>query len=165
MTLNDMLIKLYNLPFDWSFIQEQAGRETEISKPIGPDRQRLVSWIGRHFPIAWKGELERALSNTPISCFIAQRQSALLGFSCYDATALGYFGPMGVIESTRGSGIGTALARASLLDMRLKGYGYAIVGMAGPVEFYKKVADAVEIPDSYPGIYRSTIEKSRVEET
>ncbi len=72
---------------------------------------------------------------------------------------------MGVIESARGSGTGTALTRASLFDMRLKGYGYAIVGMAGPVEFYKKVADAVEIPDSYPGIYRSTIEKSRVEET
>ncbi len=161
MVLNDMLIKLYNLNFDWSFIQEQASNGVTISKPIGPDRQRLLDWVEAHFPKTWQGELERALSNTPISCFIAQRDASLLGFVCYDATALGYFGPMGVIESARGSGIGSALARASLLEMQLKGYGYAIVGMAGAADFYRKVADAVEIPDSYPGIYRLSIRKNQ----
>jgi len=157
MTHNDMLVKLYNLKFDWNFMQEQAGKGIDIGKPIGPDRQRLVSWIKMHFPKGWQGELEHALSNTPISCFIAQRESSLLGFVCYDATALGYFGPLGVIENARGSGIGSALTRACLLEMRLKGYGYAIVGMADAADFYRKVAGAVEIPDSYPGIYRLTV--------
>jgi hypothetical protein len=43
------------------------------------------------------------------------------------------------------------------MDMRLKGYGYAIIGMAESQDFYKKVAGAVEIPDSSPGIYRSCV--------
>ncbi len=160
MAFNDMLIKLYNLEFDWSTIQAQAAKGVEIGKPIGPDRRRLLEWIAAHFPASWQGELERALCNTPISCFIAQRDSSLLGFSCYDATALGYFGPIGVIESARNSGTGTALAQACLLDMRLKGYGYAIVGMAGAREFYRKLADAMEIPDSAPGIYRYSTGKT-----
>ncbi len=35
---------------------------------------------------------------------------------------------------------------ACLLDMKLTGYGYAIIGGIGPTEFYRKVAGAVEIP-------------------
>ncbi|MEW8692978.1 MAG: hypothetical protein AB2535_18225, partial [Candidatus Thiodiazotropha endolucinida] len=75
----------------------------------------------------------------------------------YDATALGFFGPLGVVESARGNGIGSSLTKACLLDMRLKGYGYAVVGMADTSDFYRKVANAVEIPDSSPGIYQSTL--------
>ncbi|MEW8268246.1 MAG: GNAT family N-acetyltransferase [Candidatus Thiodiazotropha sp.] len=157
MANNDMLIKLYDMEFDCSFISEQAEQRVTIRKPIGPDRAAITSWAERHFPQTWLGEIQRALNNTPCSCFIAQRESSLLGIACYDATALGYFGPLGVVESARGSGIGRSLARACLLDMRLKGYGYAVVGMAGEAEFYRKIADAVEIPDSDPGLYRSTL--------
>ena len=33
------------------------------------------------------------------------------------------------------------------------GYAYAIIGAAGPVEFYAKAVGATVIPDSSPGIY------------
>ena len=33
------------------------------------------------------------------------------------------------------------------------GYAYAIIGAAGPVEFYAKAVGATVIPDSSPGVY------------
>jgi hypothetical protein len=157
MANNDMLIKLYEMDIDWSFITQQAENHITIRKPIGPDRSSINAWVECHFPQTWQGEIQRALNNTPCSCFIAQQASSLLGIACYDATALGFFGPLGVIETARGNGIGRSLTLACLMDMRLKGYGYAVVGMAGAKEFYQKVAGAVEIPGSDPGIYRSTL--------
>jgi predicted N-acetyltransferase YhbS len=157
MTNNDMLIRLYDMEIDWGFISHQAQNQVTIRKPIGPDRLAIRAWAEQHFPLSWQGEIQQALNNTPCSCFIAQDKSSLLGIACYDATALGFFGPLGVVEASRGKGIGRSLTQACLFDMRLKGYGYAIVGMAGSMEFYQKVAGAIEIPESYPGIYRSTL--------
>ena len=37
------------------------------------------------------------------------------------------------------------------------GYAYAIIGDAGPVEYYKKTVGAVEIPNSHPGIYKNML--------
>jgi hypothetical protein len=86
-----------------------------------------------------------ALSNRPISCFVALQDQALIGFACYDATALGFFGPGGVTKAHRGRGNGKALLLCCLLDMKLKGYGYAVIGDVGPTDFYKKTL-AIEIP-------------------
>ena len=57
-------------------------------------------------------------------------------------------------ESFHGRGIGKALLLAALLEMRSKGYGYAIIGWIGPQEFYEKAAGATVIPDSTPGIWK-----------
>jgi hypothetical protein len=37
--------------------------------------------------------------------------------------------------------------------MRAEGYGYAIIGWASSVDFYKKTVGAVVIEGSDPGIY------------
>lgn len=39
----------------------------------------------------------------------------------------------------------------------MHGYGYAIVGNAGPTEFFRKVVGAIEIPGSEPGIYVESV--------
>ena len=83
----------------------------------------------------------------------AVRDGKLLGFACHDATAKGFFGPTGVDEAARGQGIGEALLIATLRGMREAGYGYAVIGDPGPVAFYQKRLDALEIPKSKPGIY------------
>ena len=156
MPFNDMLVKLYDLNNDWNDIYSALkGQDVEIRKPIGPEKHFLIKWVADNFTSGWASELDTALSNRPVSCFIAQHETSILGFACYDAAALGFFGPLGVIPSARSKGIGRALSKACLLDMQLKGYAYAIIGMAESPEFYKKVAGAIEIPDSSPGIYRS----------
>jgi len=98
-----------------------------------------------------------AISNKPGSCFVAIRESTIIGFACYDATALGFFGPIGVAASCRGKASGKALLKACLLDMKLKGYGYAIVGDVNDPGYYQKAVGAIEIPDSSPGIYKNRI--------
>jgi GNAT superfamily N-acetyltransferase len=156
MANNDLLIKLYEMRFNGLIQKTPLYPEMELRKPIGPDRRLLISWAQQHFPDLWVGEIESALSNSPTSCFIAQQGASILGFACYDATALGYFGPIGVIEEARGKGIGSCLTQACLQDMWLKGYGYAIVGMASSAAFYGQFATVIEIPGSDPGIYRMT---------
>ena len=41
--------------------------------------------------------------------------------------------------------------------MKLKGYGYGVVGMTEQFEFYGKAVGAVEIPGSVPGIWRTRL--------
>lgn len=153
----DLLIKLYDLDPVWDFIREQADLGLTLRKPIGPEHGLIVDWVCATFNPRWASETARSLYNQPVSCFIVTGDEGLLGFACYDATALGMFGPIGVAEACRGQGSGRALLLACLLDMRLKGYAYAVVGAAGPVEFYRKAAGAIVIPDSAPGVYRGML--------
>ncbi len=155
--MSDLLVKLYDLDSAWDFIREQADLGITIRKPIGPEHGVVADWVCAAFGPGWASETAKALQNQPVSCFVAIRDEALAGFACYDATALGMFGPMGVAETARGQGTGRALLLACLLDMRLKGYAYAVVGGAGPVEFYRKATGATVIPGSEPGIYRGML--------
>lgn len=63
-----------------------------------------------------------------------------MGYACYDATAPDFFGPTRVLDSEQSHGVGTALLLRCLTAMREYGYGYAIIGSVGPVEFYRKTA-------------------------
>jgi GNAT superfamily N-acetyltransferase len=149
----DLLVKLYDLQDDWTFLSEQKTRGIIVRKPIGPEKYLVVNWIREQYGDAWASEADMAFANRPVSCFVAIKGQALVGFACYDATALGFFGPTGVDGSYRGQGTGKALLLACLLDMKLKGYGYAIIGGVGPVAFYRKLVGAIEIPGSTPGMY------------
>jgi GNAT superfamily N-acetyltransferase len=82
------------------------------------------------------------------------------GFACYNAKAPGFFGPEGVAPERRNRGIGRALLIRTLHAMWEAGYPYAIIGAAGPQEFYAKTVGAIPIPDSFPGFYRNPISRS-----
>jgi GNAT superfamily N-acetyltransferase len=152
----DLLVRLYDLP---SFASEvriaAAGVVVRRAKP--PERSLILDWIGEHFHPAWVSEAALTLSAHPITCWVAVREDELLGFACHDATAKGFFGPTGVAEAARGQGIGESLLIAALRGMREAGYGYAIIGAPGPIAFYKRRLDALEIPGSEPGIYRGML--------
>jgi ribosomal protein S18 acetylase RimI-like enzyme len=145
----DLLMKLYALP-----AAEAAGK---VRKPLAPEFTAVVRWVAETFGAGWSSEASAALSNRPISLFIAQQGNDLQGFCCYDATARGFVGPIGVLDSARGQGIGAALLLACLHDMRTMGYGYAIAGHVGAPDFFRKVAGATEIPDSTPGLYANML--------
>ena len=154
----DMLVKLFDLKDDWSFLAEQEQRGIIIRKPIGPEKHFVVRWVQQEAGEAWASETDQAISRRPMTCFIALKPPALIGFACYDATALGFFGPTGVALPHRGQGTGKALLLACLLDMKLAGYGYDIIGSVGPAEFYRKAVGAVEIPDSTPGLWKTMLQ-------
>ncbi|MFM9915532.1 MAG: GNAT family N-acetyltransferase [Rhizobacter sp.] len=151
--MTDMLIKLYDLP-DGPADQPLAGSAASlVRKPIGPEHDAIVAWVQQTFGDRWASEARVALTNRPVSLFIAMQGAGLVGFACYDATARGCVGPIGVHDSARGAGIGAALLRAALADMRASGYGYAIAGAVGPKDFFSRVAGATDIADSTPGLY------------
>jgi predicted N-acetyltransferase YhbS len=150
----DMLIKLYALP---AAVTKPPGDGTTIRKPIGPEHDLLIRWVAEHFGPGWASEARAALSNQPISLFIATQSGTLIGFACYDATARGLFGPVGVEPTARKAGIGEALLLACLHDMRTMGYAYAVAGHVGAREFFRRVAGATEIEGSEPGIYRDML--------
>ena len=149
----DMLVKLYDLPDNWRFVADQKNRGIGIRKPLGPEKRLIIDWVSETFGPAWAAEADAALGNRPWSCFGAVKDDAFVGFACYDATALGFFGPIGVDPLHRGKGTGKALLLACLLDMKLKGYAYAVVGAVKDADFFKKTVSAIEIPDSTPGYY------------
>ncbi len=159
----DMLVKLYEIPEDWAFLARQRQLGITIRKPLASEYTLILDWVRIEFGEAWAAETGRALANQPATCFIAARQAQegyeMIGFACYDSAALGMFGPTGVREDCRGQGTGKALLLACLLEMKLKGYAYAIIGWVGPAEFYTRAVGAVVIPDSEPSIWKTWLFK------
>ncbi len=154
--MSDWLVKLYDLPAE---SPTAADATTRVRKPLGAEHTLLVDWVSTAFGPAWASELAVALANRPVSAFLAQRGAEVVGFACYDATARGLFGPIGVADDARGLGIGARLLSAALNDMRSAGYCYAVVGGVGPGEFFQRVAGAVEIPGSSPGPYAGMLRR------
>ncbi len=156
----DMLVKLYDLPPLEPVLAAQKAKGITIRRALAPEKHHVLDWVTRHFSAFWASESDVAFNNAPVSIFIATKDNCLLGFACYDATCLDFFGPTGVNAEFRGQGIGEALLLACLHAMRNIGYGYAIIGGAGPTGFYEKVAGAQAIPDSAPGIYEGMLRHS-----
>jgi hypothetical protein len=146
--MTDVLVRLYDLDVAPA---EIAG--VDIRHPMPHEKSILTQWIARTFSPAWGDEFECSFKRFPVTSWIASRDRHIVGFACYDVTCPGYFGPTGVLESERGKGIGKALLIRSMLGLRELGYAYAIIGCAGPVEFYVKTLGGIPIPGSSPGIY------------
>jgi ribosomal protein S18 acetylase RimI-like enzyme len=149
----DMLVRLYALPDQNRTLKEGYV----VRRATAYDKSVMLHWLSENFSSQWASEADVAFSRQPISCFIALHQEILVGFSCYEATCRGYFGPGGVLEAYRGQGFGTVLLLECLRSMKEMGYAYAIIGGVGPKEFYVKAVGAIEIPDSTPGIYTTPL--------
>lgn len=155
--MSDLLVKLYDLPDMSELMAGLASDGVDIKRAIAPEKHIVSGWVAEKFSKGWASEAETAFSNHPVSCFVAAKEGRILGFACYDAACRGFFGPIGVDEDMRGTGVGKALTIRTLQAMAEAGYGYAIIGWAGPVNFFKKTVNAVVIEDSEPGIYRGML--------
>ena len=131
----DMLVKLYELEDDWGYKTQQQASGITIRKPLGPEKHLIVEWVTELFGVGWGSEVDMAMSNRPVSCFFAIHNDTIVGFACYDATALGCFGPIGVAKTFQRRKIGKALLMACLLDMKNSGYQYAVIGNVGEPVF------------------------------
>jgi predicted N-acetyltransferase YhbS len=145
----DMLVNLLHLPSLDRLPDDSINIRRAQPFEITPVRE----FVKQHFSLAWADEISVGFANKPVSVVVATRAGSVIGFAAYECTRKAFFGPTGVVESERGSGIGTALLIASLWGLRELGYVYAIIGGAGPADFYERAVGAVVIPDSEPGIY------------
>ena len=149
----DMLVKLYDLPDSDNCLMKLSRSGITVRRAYAREKGLVLSWIEETFSAKWNSECSIAFSMHPISCFIAHRERSILGFACYECTCRNFFGPIGVNESERGKRIGEALLIKSLQAMKALGYAYAIIGGAGPEDFYKRTVGAVAIEGSTPGFY------------
>ena len=149
----DMLVRLYDLPDSSGVYEAVESAGVVLRRPMAYERHIVAKWVDTHFSPKWVSEAKVAFGRTPASAFIATRNRDILGFCCYETTAKGYFGPTGIMERERGSGLGKALLFKALEAMRDEGYAYAVIGGVGPRKFYEKACGAFEIPGSDPGVF------------
>ena len=124
----DMLVRLYDLPDIEEDLRRLEREGFLIRRPGAYERHLVADWVGRNFSPKWVSEAKVAFGRQPISCYIATREKKILGFACYDVTARGFLGPMGVAEEVRRSGLGTVLLVSALKGLRELGYAYGVIG-------------------------------------
>jgi GNAT superfamily N-acetyltransferase len=149
----DMLVRLYDLEDSDSIYGKVSSQDITLRRARAFEKHTVAKFARDHFSEKWASEIEVACTRQPISCWIATRDKEILGFACYETTNRGFFGPTGVTESARGTGLGKALLFKALESLRDLGYAYGIIGGVGPREFYEKNCGAIEIPGSDPGVY------------
>lgn len=156
--MTDLLVRLYSLDDPAPRLDALKRLGIELRRPMAYEKTIVLSWVKRQFGQGWADECSAAFARRPVSCFMAVREGAILGFACYDCTYRGFYGPAGVQESDRGRGIGTALLLSALTAMAAEGYAYAVIGYANSLAFYEKAAGATVIQDSGTGAYPSKLE-------
>ena len=156
----DMLVKLYELP-ELCCVPGKCEPGISVRKTIGPEKHLVIDWVRRNFGGAWASEVDVALCNRPSTCWIAVKKEPspqIVGFVAYDATALGFLGPMGVASDYRKRHIGRELLLTALWEMKTIGYGYSVIGHVGAATpFYSKVVGAREIEGSDSSVWATWV--------
>ena len=159
--MSDMLVPLLDLSPAETLIAKLRAQDIVVRRAYPFEIAPVRAFAEEYFSVGWADEISVGFARMPVSVFVAIDQSGekgrIVGFAAYECTARDYFGPTGVAESHRKRGIGRALLLASLHGLRELGYVYAIIGGAGPVEYYAKTAGATPIEDSKPGLYRDLL--------
>ncbi|MEH7459109.1 GNAT family N-acetyltransferase [Bacillus sp. JJ1127] len=120
-----------------------------VSRATQSDVEELLQFVIYEFGERWIEAVNkgfREYKEPPI--YIAKQNEKIIGFACYDVVRekKGLFGPMGTAKNNRVKGVGRELLYRCLSDMKQIGYEYAIIGQAGPIEFYERSCHAQLIP-------------------
>lgn len=141
----DMIVSLYNLP------EIKVNGNIKIKRAFVGDKDIILDFVGKYFRKNWVYEVEHSLMEEVSKCFVATEDGKIIGFACYDSSAKGFFGPIGVEPTRRGENIGQALLVRTLSSMKEYGYGYAIIGWVSEAEmFYRKTVSAEFIKGGSP---------------
>ena len=141
----DMIVGLYNLP------KVEISESIKIRRAFVGDKEEILGFVKKHFYQNWTYEVEHALMEPVPKCFLAIENGRILGFACFDSSARGFFGPIGVDPERRGKNIGKMLLIKTLESMREYGYAYGIIGWVYEAEqFYRKTVGAEFIKGGNP---------------
>jgi len=157
--MTDMLVKLYDLPEISSKENPLLQAGYRIFRPLRCELPKVAEFVKSEFDNeSWGQELQGAFEQLPPKLWIAVKDNQVVGFACYDITAKGMFGPIGVHQAHQGKGIAQVLMVKSLMSLRELGHAYGIIGWVSSEAFYEKAVNAIAIPDSTPGIYANRVD-------
>ena len=157
--MSDMLVKLYDCPLT-DHKDEYRDSGIVFKRPLAVNKKEVLNFVDEEFShicSGWVDECNLALSQLPATCFIAVCDNEVIGFCCYDATAKGMVGPLGVRKGFRKKGVAKQLLFECFSAMRSHGYAYAVIGWVSSESYYAKHCGAIPIPDSFPGVYEQMI--------
>ncbi|HDX9695708.1 MULTISPECIES: GNAT family N-acetyltransferase [Bacillus] len=121
-----------------------------IRRASPSDFDKLSRFVADEFGERWLQSVVYGFRtyNEKLPIYIAQQEEVIIGFACYDVVRgkKGLFGPMGIAKQNRVKGVGKELLHHCLYNMKQDGYEYAIIGQAGPIEFYERNCNARLIP-------------------
>lgn len=124
-------------------------RDVPVSEGItvrraGPaDADDLAAMIAAEgFSPVWDREFRAVIDRVPVPAFIARRDGDVLGFACHGVHRVDWFGPIGVREAARGTGVGEALLRLCLDDQAAAGIATVQISWIGPEYFYRRTVGA-----------------------
>ena len=120
----------------------EPGEKTDARERVERATSAPFEWIAANFATSWAMEAARAWSHDGL--FLARTQDgSLAGFAAHSGNraAEGTFGPIGVLGSARGTGVGSLLARAVFDDLADRGFRSVTVPWveARTVAFYEKL--------------------------
>ncbi|WP_242235325.1 GNAT family N-acetyltransferase [Bacillus cereus group sp. BfR-BA-01316] len=122
----------------------------DIRRAVSSDFEKLARFVKGEFGERWLKSLDYGFRTykEEVPIFIAEQEGVIIGFACYDVVGgkKGLFGPMGTTKNNRVNGIGKELLHYCLYNMKKSGFEYAIIGQAGPIEFYERCCNARLIP-------------------
>ena len=132
---------------DWSTeeIEAKLAADGIDCRRLAPEeREAFGEWMTEAgYSAGWRYQTLRAAEMDPPAVFVAEKGGGYVAFACFDGVRPGWFGPMGTLESMRGSGIGSVTFLRCLQDMKARGYRVCEINSVGPLYFYSKVANAV----------------------
>lgn len=142
----DMVISLEDYLFP-----EIDKKGLTFRKAESNDFVSLKYFIEKEFGSGWLTAVENGFTKAEIPIYIAVDCGEIIGFAGFDIVRnkKGLFGPMGMSFTKRIQGIGYTLLHCCLKEMKEIGYEYAVIGQAGPIEFYEKSCNAVVIPKRF----------------
>ncbi|MGP4069997.1 GNAT family N-acetyltransferase [Halobacillus sp. B29] len=141
----DLIVNLTDFMADYTMNWTHSIRRADSH-----DRRELKSFIRSEFGERWIEHVDTQMKQTDRTIFIAHYHEEIIGFACYDVVRnrKGLFGPMGTSSSRRFQSVGKELLHTGLREMADEGYEYAVIGEAGPIEFYERACHAKLIPVS-----------------
>jgi len=139
----DMIVPLKDYSFPIILTTNLTFRKAKQS-----DATLIKKFVEKEFGKGWIDSIENGFLQEDVPIYIALAGQEIIGFACFDVVRRkkGLFGPMCTSSSSRIQGIGYTLLHYCLYEMKEIGYEYAVIGEAGPLEFYEKACNAVIIP-------------------
>lgn len=137
--LCNLIVDLSTIPADVPAIQVEAADD------------RTLAWIDEAFSGTWSFEAAAGVN------LVARRGGAPIGFATLDAQGLTYrwlnglarqrdvglFGPFGVVEEERKTGLGVFILRQALQALRERGYARALIPAVSGEGLLRYYADSV----------------------
>ncbi len=101
--------------------QPTAPTRGEILRMSRDQLDVVLAFVAQEFSSAWSVEVRRAAEQGAV--FVCELERQIVGFAAHSGhtAALHTFGPIGVLASARGSGVGAALAHTALKELFARG--------------------------------------------